>query len=195
MNEKGAKIPIAKILKPHGIKGSLRVKSFAEDRERFFTYPFFEVDIPDSLSKAKVKIDENTESPLELILHLDDVKGLGQMLVLSFKEIDSIEVAEKYRNAFLTVNRAAVIEQPSFNSDDILINDLVGFRVVDMLGDSLGVVEGYYEGGNHGLYLVKQDNPSGTKNQDFYLPCERSFYKDIDWAKQTIVVDSEDFLI
>lgn len=167
-------VVIAKIIKPHGILGNLKIKPFTENLEQFSNYQEF-------------FIQGEGEK-----LTVNGVKPLNGFMVISFNNIDTIEKAENYRGKLLEIDRDKIVENKNLESDGFLIDDLIGFEVSDNNGINLGFIDSYYEGGYSGLYLVKVAKESSTKkNQDFFIPCNMDFFKKIDKKNRLIILKSD----
>jgi 16S rRNA processing protein RimM len=78
--------PIGRVVKPHGVKGKIKVKYFGEDLDRFFLYR--EVFIEDSRGRLQTyEIMEATPQPPRLILRLKGIEAIEEVESLIGKEI------------------------------------------------------------------------------------------------------------
>ncbi len=181
------------MVKPHGIHGGVKVKSFTENLDDFLAYNTFWLDC--SQEGARTLNKQRQESEQELtVSHIHSLNG---MFVVYFNGVDTIDQAEGFRGMLLKVSRETIVSEKNFSIDDVLIDDLIGFQVYEEM-IHLGYVEGYYQGGINGLYLIKKEVPEDIKSMDiakqnkknsgkgFYIPCDLDFYQKVDFEQKRI---------
>lgn len=153
-------IKIGQIVNTVGLKGEVKIYSFAENLQRFENMN--EIFVEEELFKIeKSRIQKNT-------------------VVLKLEKINSVEIAESYRNKFLYIPEDALEELPE---DSYYIKDLVGLDVYDKHGDMLGYVSDIIKGPGQDLYEIE------GLDKTFLLPGVKEFILEIDIAKKRIVVD------
>jgi 16S rRNA processing protein RimM len=135
-----ARVVVAEILKPRGVRGELLARS--------------QTDIPGRLetlrqAQAHLRSGEDVAVALERAWqHKDD-------WVLKFAGVDSIEQADRFRGSELWV---PVTERAALPEGEFFESDLVGLRVVDAVTDKeLGVVEEVQQYGGPPLLGVKYE--------------------------------------
>ncbi len=111
-------IEIAKILKPHGLNGEIKVECFTHDLD--FWRGLKTVSINDEVYEVK---------------RVRFYKKFGYLKLVG---VEDIECAQKFRNAIIYVELHAL--QPT-GQDEFLIADLEGCDLFDDKGKMLGVVE------------------------------------------------------
>ena len=104
---------------PHGIRGEVRVKSFTGDPLAVGDYGALSTNDGQKLVVSSLRPSKN-------------------VVIVRFKDVNSREAAEALRNVELFVNRSAL--PPEDDEDDFYVADLIGLRVEDIDGKTLGVV-------------------------------------------------------
>lgn len=153
-------IKIGQIVKAVGLKGEVKIYSFAENLQRF-----------ENLKEIFV---EN-----ELFL-IEKSRVQKTTVVLKLEDINSSEIAEGYRNKFVYIPEEALEKLPE---DSYYIKDLLGLEVYEKNGEKLGLVSDIIKGPGQDLYEIKGNDKT------FLLPGVKEFVLDIDLAKKRITVD------
>lgn len=132
-------LELGQIVNVKGLKGEVKMNSFAEDNSVFET-----------LSKVFLKRkNEMVEKQIEKVgYHKNQV-------ILKFKGCDSVEDAENLRNSYLLVKRADLGSLPE---GVFYIADLIGLQVYTEENELLGSVEDIYSvAGANDVYVVKDE--------------------------------------
>jgi 16S rRNA processing protein RimM len=116
-------ITIGYILKPHGIRGDLKVKPTNPDLDEFVPYEKVFISSKDGTC--------NLYTPLEYKKHKAN-------LIVKFKEITDRNKAEKMRDSLLQVKET---ELPELEEDTYYQFQLIGLSVFNQKGDEIGVLE------------------------------------------------------
>lgn len=131
-------LELGQIVNVKGLKGEVKMNSFAEDDSVFET-----------LSKVYIKSKkEITEMEIEKVGYNKN------QVILKFKGCDSIDDAEKLRNTFLLVKRTDLGDLPE---GVYYIVDLIGLDVYTDNDEYLGKVEDIYSTGANDIYVVKDE--------------------------------------
>lgn len=113
------KVLIGKIVNAHGIKGDVKIKSFTMNPADVCTYsPLLKTDG----SELKVKLRSSANSDV-IIAHIEGV--------------DDRTTAEGLKGLEIYTPKSSIIDE---ESDDILLSDLIGFKVLDNNDTEIGVV-------------------------------------------------------
>jgi 16S rRNA processing protein RimM len=155
-------VALATIGAPHGVKGELRVKSFATEPTGLGVYgPLF--------------AEDGRTFEIERFRPLK-----GDMLVVKFRGVDDRNAAEALKGLSLGVERSAL---PAPEPDEFYYADLIGLAAFDAAGNALGRVAAVE---NHGagdiLEIARENAPS------LLLPFTKAVVPDIDIAAGRIVV-------
>ncbi len=131
-------LELGQIVNTKGLKGEVKLNSFAEDDSVFET-----------LDKVYLKTKtEIVEKQIEKV-------GYGKnQVILKFKDCNSIDEAETLREMYLLVKRSDLEELPE---GVYYIADLLGLDVYTDEGELLGKVDDIYSTGANDIYVVKDD--------------------------------------
>ena len=158
-------IQIAKILRPHGIKGGLKISSNLGD------IPFSKF--------TTVFVGDNKE-----LMHIKRVQPLNNFLLLQIEEITSCDQAELYRNQGIYVDRTAY---PEILGEIVFLSDYIGAEVFDENNKKIGVV---VDVDNFGSADVISINCFGTTYMVPNIPDTLQFDKE----KNIFKINSKRFL-
>ena len=131
-------LELGQIVNVKGLKGEIKLNSFAEDNTVFET-----------LSTVFLKYKEEW-----LEKQIETVGYHKNQVILKFKGCDSVEEAEKLRNAYLFVKRADLGQLPE---GVFYIADLIGLEVHTDENELLGKVDDIYATGANDIYVVKDE--------------------------------------
>ena len=90
------------------------------------------------------------------------------------------EAAEALRGRAVRLPRAAV----PVGDDELLVADLIGCKVLDVAGTTLGEVTGSFDSGAHEVLEVR-----AADGREFMLPLVDAFVRDVDLDAKKIVCD------
>ena len=109
------------------------------------------------------------------------------MLLIKFKKIDDLNMAEKYKGCYLKIHRKDARKLPK---DTYFIADIIGSDVITDDGKLLGKVDDIYNTGSNDIYVVKDE-----LGKQILLPNIKEVILDIDIEKQIVTVHLLDGLI
>ena len=155
---------IGQIVNTFGIKGFVKVNPFTDDLERFNELKSIFV------VKNKELID----------MEIEEVKFHKHLVLIKFKGIEDINMAEKYKGCYLKIKREDARKLPK---DTYFIADLIGIKVYDEEGNLLGKVDDIYNNKVHDIYVVKDE-----LGKQILLPSTKEVIKQIDVDEDKIVV-------
>lgn len=122
---------IGKVLKPHGVRGGLKVKSFMDT-----PYAFSEI--------KKVFINE-------IEYEVEGMQPSANFVIINLARINSIEEAEELRNAKIFINRG---QAPKLPKGRYYIDDLLGCEVF-INENSAGKLYDIIQSGAADIYCVE----------------------------------------
>jgi 16S rRNA processing protein RimM len=156
--------PIGRVLKPHGVRGKIKVEYFGEDLHRFFSYR--EIFIEDEKSGLEsYEILEVIPQPPRLILRL--------------KGIEKIEEIEPLIGKKILIEKEAL---PELEEGEYYWIDLVGIEVETREGKKIGKVREIFSTGAHDVYVVE------GKRGEIFLPAIEDVIQSIDLRKRVMKV-------
>lgn len=131
-------LELGQIVNTKGLKGEVKLNSFAEDNTIFER-------LPKVFLKTKSEILEK---------QIEKVSYNKNQVILKFKDCDSIDDAEALRNTYLLVKRTDLDDLPE---GVYYIADLIGLEVYTDEGEFLGKVDDIYSTGANDIYVVKDE--------------------------------------
>ena len=138
-------IPIARVGRPHGVRGEMRVFPFDADSQTLF-----EVD--------QVRVTGGPGQAGRLFV-LRGLRRAHKYIILAFEGVDDRDVAQSFTGAEIEVDPSVL---PALPDDEYYHCDLVGLSVEDDKGDKLGVLEEILDTGGHDT-LVVRDRDAGLE--------------------------------
>jgi 16S rRNA processing protein RimM len=152
------------ITSPHGVRGEVKVYPTTDDMTRF------------SDLKEVLMVGPRSEQ----LLHVEQVKYFKNMVIVKFKEFNSMNEAELLRQRDLYVDRAHAVP---LEEGEYFIADLIGMSVVTDEEQALGKLVDVLQTGANDVYVVQMDN-----GKEVLLPVIDECILDIDMDKQEIRV-------
>lgn len=124
---------VGKVLKPHGIKGNIKVYSY--------------MDTPCEFQKLK-EVYINGK-----LYEVTFIRATDKFVILSLPNIDSIELAEQLRDAEVSIKKD---DAPQLPKGRFYIEDLIGCKIY--IGtDCVGVLIDVFQYGSADIYYVQGD--------------------------------------
>lgn len=161
-------VTIGQVAAPHGVRGAVRVIPLTDVERRFERTPrvFARGQDPDDLWRA---------------LHIEDVTYHKDLVILKFREINSLAEAETLRDALLQVRADEVAPLPD---GMYYVFQLVGLDVYTVDGEAVGrLADVITEGVPHDIYVIEREG-----REPALVPAVREFVRSIDLAAGRIVI-------
>jgi len=156
--------PIGRVVKPHGVKGKMKVEYFGEDLHRFFSY-------------REIFI-ENEKSGLESYEILEVIPQ-SPRLIVRLKGIEKIEEIEPLIGKKILIQKEAL---PELEEGEYYWVDLLGIKVETQEGKRIGKVKEIFPTGAHDVYVVE------GKRGDIFLPAIEEVIRSINLKKRVMKV-------
>lgn len=162
---------LGKLGTTYGIRGWLRVFSATEKAESIFDYqPWF--------------IEQAGHWAL---IELESWKHHNQEIVVKLRGIDDRDAAHSLTNREIVVDE---FQLPKLEDGDYYWKDLIGCRVVTVLGYELGNVIDMMETGSNDVMMVRANLKDTFGIKERLIPfLDKQVIKQIDLSAQTIEVD------
>ena len=154
-----SELTIGKVLKPHGLKGDVKIETFSSNPARFSTL-------------KKLKIDGEEFNVRKLSLD-------GAFGTLGLKGVDDMDAAEKLRGKMISVSRA---DLPQLEAGSYYIADLLGIDVF-VSGDRIGELVDVLQYGSADVYVVR------TQDGTCSFPALKQVLKSVDVQKGEMILD------
>ncbi len=157
---------IGKITSTHGIRGTVKVFPTTDDVKRF-----------ELLKEVIFDLNGNKQT-----FNVGKVAYQKNMVLLTVKEIDDINTAEKFRGASILIpdDKALPLEE-----DEYYARDLYDMEVYTTDGVYLGKIDDIYFTASNDVYAVKRDE--NTKN-DILIPAIKDCIIDVNVKENKMTV-------
>jgi len=156
--------PIGRVIKPHGVRGKVKVEYFGEDPHRFSLYR--EIFIEDEKGRPEAyEILEAVPQPPRLILRL--------------KGIEKVEEAEPLIGKEILVEKKALLE---LEEGEYYWVDLLGMKVETQGGKRIGEVREIFPTGANDVYVIE------GKRREILLPATEEVIQSIDLKRRVMKV-------
>lgn len=157
---------IGEILKPQGINGEVKLKTYTEDLENLCNVEALYIKKNDDFIKIEVEYAR---------LQVGDA-------IFKFVNIDDRNTAETLRGTLLYINR----EDASPLADgEYYINDIIGFNIEDNHGNFIGKLKEVLNHGASDIYVLKNENT------EILMPALKKLLLNTDLEKGIIIVNAE----
>ena len=164
-------LQVGVITTTHGVRGEVKVFPTTDDPARF--------------KKLKKVILDDGKSRREV--EIRSVRFFKNMVILSFQGIDTMNDAEKLRQAKLFVTRENAVK---LKKDEYFIADLIGLKVVTGDGESFGTLKDVLATGANDVYVVERPDTS-----EVLLPAIKECILNVDMEQGCISVHIMDGLL
>lgn len=155
---------IGQILKPHGVRGALKIKPLTDNTGRFH-----------DLSEVYIEREGGYE-PFS-------VEGVGvkpDTVYLELRGVDGKEGAEALRGLYVCVDRAHAVELPEGR---YFVADLIDCEVMDTGGTGHGILTEVLETGANDVYVI-------CGERKLLIPALKKLLSRVDIANKLIVLDA-----
>ena len=157
---------IGKIIGTHGVKGIVKVRSYAESLSVF---------------KPSSLIIVRSIKGLEKVYSIKWAKPHQRVILLSLKEINNLNLAEELIGSELIIKQSKL---PELEKGTYYWFDIMGLSVFTNEKKYLGIVESIIPTGSNDVYVVK--DPDKDPDHEILIPALESVVLDID-LKQKIM--------
>ncbi|HVN49293.1 MAG TPA: ribosome maturation factor RimM [Bacteroidota bacterium] len=164
-------IAVAKIIKPIGVRGEIKLQLLTDDSERLKLL-------------ASVWIGKREQAVTEhkvLCLRQNVKQG-----VASVRGVETLEAAEALRDQFIFVSNHEIM-QP--NAGRYFVDDILGCAMVAQDGKQIGTIVDVLALPANDLWVVK----NGKK--EILIPAVKAIVKEVDVKQKRVVIDSPEGLI
>lgn len=157
-------LQIGIITTTHGVRGEVKVFPTTDDNARF--------------KQLKTVLVDTGKTQMELTI--TNVKFFKNLVILKFKEFDSINDVEKLRRAKLLVTRENAVE---LKENEYFIADLLDLQAVSDEGEELGVIVDVLQTGANDVYVIRK-----LDAKDLLVPAIKDCIKNIDMEKGVMTI-------
>lgn len=155
---------VGAIASTHGIKGEVKVFPTTDEPEKF-------------KSLKNILLKKNKE---ELQMEIESARFFKNMVIVKFREWNSINDAERYKGATLWITREQAVP---LAENEYYQADLIGLEVAEEDGKELGVLTDVFVTDANDVYEV-----TGKEGKKILLPAIRDCIKEVDLEQKKMTV-------
>ena len=160
---------IGQILRPHGIKGEVKILPLTDDLKRFSYLKEAYIEGKDGIYR---------EATVEYAKAVSESAA-----IIKLAGTDSPEEAEKLRNKFICVDRLHAIKLPE---GSYFVKDLIGCKAESTDGSSLGEITDVYETNANDVYVIR-----GRGNRKLSVPALAKVLNTVDTENKRVVFNAD----
>jgi len=154
---------IGKVVRPHGLKGLVRIVSYADSAETFLRAQ--EVVLESASGRAvKHGIVSITPSKRFFLLHLEG--------------LDSLEKAEAYREGNIYIEKKGLHRE----DDEYFWHEILDLPVFLETGEPIGFIRQILPGSGHDIYVVQEGD------KEILIPAVHEVIREVDLENKKVVV-------
>jgi 16S rRNA processing protein RimM len=162
--EKDGLVPVARVLKTHGVRGELKVLPYGE------TLGGMEA------GEKLCLIDGGKHRRLTLVR----LRFQTRAWIAEFEEIGSVEEARELTGKDLLVDKERL---PRLPEGEYYHFQLIGLSVVTRQGEPLGTLSSIFETAGHDVYVVE------SEGKELLVPAIEDVICEVDLARGKLIVD------
>ena len=164
-------VPLGKIIKPHGIRGEVKVRLYNCDSETL---------------KMGQSVWVKSEGNDPIIYVIEKLNLQSDKSRLKFKNVNDRNSAELLRDFTLSVCRD---EFPETVDEEFYLVDLIGFNVIDQAGKKVGKVSDIMENPANDILMILDGD------KEHLIPMVDDFMTLFDFEKKQVTINLIDGLI
>ena len=162
---------MGKVVRPHGIEGALRIKSYAQSEESF-------------LSAGTVSLRSSSGDIREYAV--SSVRPHKNILLMKLEGLNTLEEAEKYREATILRQRDSL---PREGDEEYFWHELIGLEVYLSGGEYVGTIKHILPTGSNDIYVVQE----GKK--EVLIPAVHDVVREIDLTNNRMIISEVEGLL
>ncbi len=149
------RLKIGQIVNTVGLKGFVRVVPYTDDNTRF------------ELLKSVYLVDKKHYKKYDI----EEVKYQKNLVLLKFKNINTIEQAEELRNFYIEIDRKDAVKLPE---NSYFIVDLIGLEVYNIENkELLGKIEDVFSTKSNDVYVIRNELRKTNINTSNKICCKK----------------------
>lgn len=179
-------IEVGCIIDAWGVKGWMKIQSYAPDPQALFAARLWFLKAPDARVAAPRPVAVAARLPVAL--KITQVREHGDGIVASAEGVADRSAAENLRGARIFTSRT---DFPSPKADEYYWVDLIGLKVINKQGEDLGQVIGLIDTGPHSvLRVLPADKVAPVKpDEERLIPFVSAYVGEVSLTERRITVD------
>ena len=162
---------VGKVIRPHGLGGLLRIRSYARSEESF-------------LNAGNVYLKSDEQGLIEYSVLA--AKPHKKIILMDLKGLTSSEDAEKYRDADIYINKNSLKRE---REDEYYWFELIGLKVYLNRGRYIGVLEDIISTPGNDIFVVREGR------EEFLIPAVHEIIEEIDLKNLTMTISEIEGLL
>jgi 16S rRNA processing protein RimM len=162
---------IGKVIRPHGLKGLLKIDSYAESRETF-------------LIAGKVFLKGPSEETVEYAVA--SITPGNKSFLLKLDGLDTLEQAKTYRGWELYILKHGLRRS---DDEEYFWYELIGLPVYLDTGERLGLIINILGVASHDIFVVQQGD------KEVFIPAVHDVIKEVDLENKKVVITEMEGLL
>ncbi len=161
------------MVKPHGVRGVLKIFSYAESEATF-------------LKAGRIYLYTTTDNKLEEweVISIRPQKG---HFLMELKGLTDRDKAEMYRDAEIYINKNCL----SREQGEFFWYELIGVKVFLVTGTYLGKISHILPTGSNDVYIVKRED----NENEYLIPAIEDVIKEINLTQNRMIIEPLDGLM
>lgn len=155
---------IGKVLRPHGVRGLLKIKSYADSDATFLR-----------AGKVYLSTPEGKMDRWELL----SIKPQKGHFLMELKGLRTRDKAEEYRNADIYIEKDVLVKEEG----EFFWYELLGLKVYLVTGEYLGSIVQIMPTGSNDIYVVQEGD------KEYLIPAIEDVIKEIDIKNKKMIID------
>ncbi len=164
--KKSCLIPVGRVVKPHGVRGSVKILSYGETLGQ--------------LSAGDKLISVTSDGTTEREITLVGLGGYKQGYIGTFEELKDLEQAREMAGKELFVPEDRLLALPE---GEYYHFQLIGLRVETRDGEELGSIRSILETGSNDVYVVEKGG------KEILIPAIEDVIVEVDLEAKKVIVD------
>ena len=162
---------IGKVIRPHGLEGLLRIRSYAQSEESFLKAGtiFLKSDLGETHEHQVVSI-----------------KPHKHIFLMRLKGLSSLEEAERLRGSEILIRKDSLMRE---NDEEFFFYELIGLCVYLDRGKYIGTIEDIIPTGGNDIYVVREGE------REVLIPAIHEVVEEIDLENKKMVVSEMEGLL
>lgn len=160
------------IVNTHGLKGEVKVKQITDFIERFNVG-----------NKVYIEGEDGSYESLQI----DSCRQQKQMLILHFKEYNSLETVEWMKGKKLLIKKE---QQTPLPEGEYYYHEIIGCTVFSTDGEEIGIIDHILAPGANDVWVAYDQN-----DKEILIPYIDDVVKEVDVAKKKIIIEVMEGLI
>lgn len=157
---------VGSVLRPHGLKGLLRIRSYAQSEKTF-------------LNAGSVFLKTTRGETREL--GVLSISPHQRIFLLKLKGLESLEEAEAYRGAAIFVKRGCLSRE---SDEEYFWHEIIGLQVYLKSGEYIGTIREVFPTGSNDVFVLREGDV------EILIPATHDVVREIDLDRKRMIIDA-----